>query len=585
MVAPSSHHEKTTNNFPGSSLPLLPSTKHRTMSKIQLAVHQDDADILLKTRNVLSDPILDKYRLAGQITQTGLTYITSLINDSYHLGKTGKLITVQELCILTDSFVAKLLTRGYNSVKEKGISSPTSVEVNELVAGFSPEVDDDGEYVFSAGDVVTVSLGVQVDGYTANVSKTIVIYPAGNAPAGPLVGAKADAVCATHIATEAMVGLLGLSLSPEKLPGHLAGSSVSGSVIRSMVDGIADSFNCVVVPGSKIRRVRRFLAGQAEGIVAERDFKGVVWDESHQEERLLRKGTGTHLIVSEKSEYKSASNATAVPTDEFIVVPGEVYQIDIRMVSLADINEAGLVTLEEVDQFTGKNNKQEFNSKPTIHIRDFAMNHQLKLRSARKLLGEVDRKFSVYPFKLAYTSKHFPINVDDSQTIPQQIDDLKKDVGANKLGLSEMSNRHLVKSKPIQITKFIPLEKILLSANPTGKHGVDANKPVLPGMELPLPQLGVSSLKLKALLKSGQNIANVRESTTVVISNLGNEVIRLTGGSAPSWVSSKFELTGELKETIEQVVKLSRDERFGVKVKVVKGLKVEGEKVEEMELA
>ena len=53
---------------------------------MQVAVHQEDADILLKQKNILNEDVVEKYRVAGQITQTGLTYLTSLINNSYHLG-------------------------------------------------------------------------------------------------------------------------------------------------------------------------------------------------------------------------------------------------------------------------------------------------------------------------------------------------------------------------------------------------------------------------------------------------------------------------------------------------------------------
>ena len=133
-------------------------------------------------------------------------------------------------------------------------------------------------------------------------------------------------------------------------------NTVTGSQIRELVDAIADSFNCVVVPGSKIRRIRRFLAGQAEGIVAERDFKGVVWDESHQEARLLKQSnnTSTDLILLDSNKPVQTNNSSAIPTDDFVVVPGEVYQIDIRMTGLSDVNEIGIVTTEEIDHFTGK---------------------------------------------------------------------------------------------------------------------------------------------------------------------------------------------------------------------------------------
>ena len=201
------------------------------------------------------------------------------------------------------------------------------------------------------------------------------------------MGSNADALCACHLATESVVVLLGCSLSPEKLPANLknVSNTVTGSQIRELVDAIADSFNCVVVPGSKIRRVRRFLAGQAEGIVAERDFKGVVWDESHQEARLLKQSnnTSTDLIVLDSNKPVQTNNSSAIPTDDFVVVPGEVYQIDIRMTGLSDVNEIGIVTTEEIDHFTGKNNKQDFNAKSSIFIRDFAVTHQLKLKTSK----------------------------------------------------------------------------------------------------------------------------------------------------------------------------------------------------------
>ncbi|EMG46872.1 ARX1 Probable metalloprotease ARX1 [Candida maltosa Xu316] len=547
---------------------------------MQLAVRQEDADILLKQKNILDEPVIEKYRVAGQITQTALAYITSLINNSYHLQTSPKL-SVQQLCLLSDSFLVKLLSRQYvNKVNEKGIAHPTTINVNHLVNGFAPEIDDDRDFLLNEGDVVTISLGAQIDGYTSQVSHTLVIYPPSPdaKPAGPLLGNNADALCACHLATESVVVLLGCALSPEKVPASLknASNTITGTQIRQLVDAIADSFNCVVVPGSKVRRVRRFLAGQAEGVVAERDFKGVVWDESHQEARLLKQATNgsTDLILSDSTNKPvTTNNSSAIPTDDFTVVPGEVYQIDIRMSGLSDSEEIGIITTEEIDHFTGKNNKQEFNSKSSIFIRDFAVTHQLRLKTSRQLLGEIDKKFSVFPFKLDYATTSFPINLESSEEdIKQQIEQIIKDMKSNRLGAAELSNRHLIQAKPIQITKLIPMKEILLSANPTGKHGIDAAKPVLPGMEIPLPNLGISSLKLRSLLKTGKNISNVRESTTVAINENNQELIRLTGGESTcksNWIHSQYKLNNELNEVITQLSQLSKDKRFGIKIKEV----------------
>lgn len=566
---------------------------------MQLAVHQDDANILLKERNNLTESTLDKYRTAGQIAQTGLKYVISLINDSYHLGKVDRPYSVQELCILGDSMIHKLLSKVYantEKVREKGIAMPVNIDVNEFVNGFSPELDDNNDYTFKQGDTVTITLGVQIDGYTANISHTIVIYPPGVEiegelkPSGPLLGPEADSMIASNIANEAVVALLGLSLTPEKLsnlPLQAIGGNdkvISGKMIRNLVNSIAESFNCVVVPGSKVRRVRRFLAGQAEGIVAETDFKGVVWDESDQETNLMKRSSNNTELITQEDARKSgniSNNSSAIPSDEFIISADEVYNIDIKMTSINKFEkEVGLITLKEIDEFSGKNNqKDEFISKSTIFIRDFAITHQLKLKSSRKLLGHIDKTYSVYPFKLSHTCESFPIKFNDN--IFQQLDKIKKELKTNKLGLSELNNRYLVRGKPIQTTQFLPLEIILKSANPTGRHGIDSNKPVLPGMEIPLPQLGISSLKLKSLLKHSKPVGGVsRESTTVVLNSNNQEVIRLTGGNKtvnPSWTHSNFQLNDSISQFVNQLSDLTQDSRFGIKIKEVQPLKINNE--------
>lgn len=549
---------------------------------MQLAVHQDDANILLNERNTLSESVLEKYRTAGQISQTTLKYLIQLINDSYHLGKTERPYSVQELCVLGDSMLMKLVDNVYKDegkVREKGLAHPVTLDVNEFVGNVSPELDSTSpQYTFQAGDTVTISLGAQVDGYTALASHTIVIYPPGVMvdneikPEGPLLGSKADAIVATYIATEAMAALLGLALTPEKIqsiPGlENSASVITGTTIRNVVDSIAASFGCVVIPGSKVRRVRRFLAGQAEGIVAEKDFKGVVWDESSQEAELLRKATGSDMIIHDNKKSASTSVSSAIPTDEFVIEAGEVYNIDLRLCSTAEFQEKGLITLEDID---------DPKNKPTIFIRDVAVTHHLRLKSARRLLGFVDREFSVYPFKLTHTCESFPVDFENGN-VHQQLAAIKDEIKVHRLGLSELSNRHLTRPKPIQRTKHIPFAKILTTANPTGRRGIDANKLSLPGKEVPLPALGVSALKLKSLLKFGVPAPAVaRESTTVVLNNITNETIRLTGGNktvAPSWVHSKYQVTGQNAGLVHALSQLVQDSRFGIKVKEVQPFKL-----------
>lgn len=542
-------------------------TFHIPPSKMQLAVQQEDADILLKTRNVLDSLVLDKYRQAGRIVLAGLKYAIDLVNERYHFSHTP--ILAQEMCLLCDSFLASELAKVYtHKVREKGIAFPTSVDVNELALGFSPEMDDAAPYTFNAGDAVTVSMGVHIDGYTANVAHTLVIYPPGEGPnavpAGPLLGSKADAICAAHLATETVIGLLGLALLPEKIPAGLGQGPIGGSHIRHAVDAIAASFNCVVAPGSKVRRVRRFLAGQAEGIVAERDFKGVVWDELHQEQALLALGQTKDLVKHVPS--KRSDTANAMPTDEFIVEAGEVYQVDMRFCGMAENDTLGVVTLEEVDNYLGKNHQTEMNAKASVFVRDYMVSHALKLLGARKLLKQVDAKFGVFPFKLQHAVASFPVSIDDMERpLDTQMDEVRKQVRQHRLGLSELNNRHMVRARPIQMTKFVPLREILLASNATGRHGMDMDKPVLPGMEVPLPQMGVSLLKLRSLCKLGTAIASVRQVATIMLCVDLPEIVCVSS-KGPSYVHSTMQLQGGLQGTVEQISKMMDDKRYGLKI-------------------
>lgn len=538
---------------------------------MSLAVHQDDADVLLHLKNVLDERVVEKYRVAGQIVQTALVYLELVIANP----PSGTIPTITDLCVLTDLYMAKLLAKAYTTVREKGIAVPTQIDINELSTGFAPEVTDDkgSTYVLSVGDVAKVSLGVHIDGYTATVSHTLVVYPQG-VDRAPLLGAKADAVCAAHVATETLVRYLGLALAPEKTPQLFrvnGNAQVTGSQIRQIVDTIADAYNCVVVPGSKVRRIRRFLAGQAEGIVAEREFKGVVWDESHQELAWLAKAAGTDIV---KREHKVTGDAhLAIPTDDFVVEAGEVFQIDLRMAPMREMSGPGVVTLEEIDHFTGKNGKNEFNCRPTMFVRDYAITHALKLKLARKLLAQVDKKFTVFPFKLTYCLSQFPLPDELAETLAK----LQADVIQGKLGLAEVQNRHLVKAKPIQMAKFIDLKTIVDSSTSTGRHGVDASKPVLPGMEVPLPQLGMTLLKLKLLLKHAVPVPVVREATTVVLNQVDGEVLRLTGGlAAPvAFVHSDYTLPELVAGPIGELMALGEDKQYGLAIKECKHYKVD----------
>lgn len=593
---------------------------------MDLAVSREDTEILLKDRNVLQESVLDKYRTAGQICQTTLKYLTGLINDSYHYRSSGKLFTIPELCLLADSFMLTRLEQCYrNKVNERGIAIPTTLDVDQVASGWCPELDDvsnlinwnkDSSDAFASsitgvlkpGDIVKITLGVHIDGYTSQLSHTMVIYPVDEAlqgpdrvPTGPLLGGKADAIAATHIAMETVVALLACALTPEKLPQSLdqeGSKTVNGHVIRRVVDTIAQSYNCAVVPGSRVRRVRRFLAGQNEGIVAEREFKGVVWTESHQEAQLLCQidQESVEELTVAKRTTQSTTTTSAIPTDDFTVQAGEVFLIDLKMCSLEHCQKKGLVTLEVVDSYTGKSHKSnKLVARSGAYVRDFAQSHILKLKTSRQLLTKIDKQ-GVYPFKLSHLSPHLPFTLGSSE---EELNELKQDLKSFRLGMSEISNNYLCVDCPIQVAKWVPWDHILNSTNSNGNLSYDATATLqLPGHELPLPKLGISSLRLKSLMNSTSKSLSLpvaRECSTVVL--CGNDVssgerpelLRLTGGSKtcqPSWVHSEHELNNEnpVVQGIFQLSALTEDKRFGLLLKETQPMKFSQASADAMEL-
>lgn len=569
---------------------------------MDLAVSREDSEVLLRERNVLEPSVVDKYRVAGQVCQTALQYVAQLIDGAYHGGRSARPPTVAELCLLGDAFVMRRLEHLYaNKVNERGIAQPTAIDVDQVACGWSPEIDDqenvaawnrgaDGSFastiegVLRAGDLVKISLGVHIDGYTCRLSHTMVIYPPETS--GPLLGGKADAVAAAHIAMEAVVALLACALTPEKLPASLdpSGSKqVNGHTIRSVVDAVARGYNCCVLPGSRVRRVRRFLAGQNEGIVAERDYKGVAWTESHQEAQFLALVDHQQELTVAKRTAQAAATS-AIPSDDFTVSPGEVYLIDLKMCPLRDCNKRGLVTLEAVDAYTGKSHRGDrVVARAGAYVRDFAQSHHLKLKTSRQLLTRIDKQ-GVYPFKLAHLSPQMPVNdLDDEEVLA-----LKQDLKSFRLGMSEISNNYLCVDVPTQVCKWVPWDHILKSTNSNGNLSYDATATLtLPGHELPLPKLGISALKLKSLVNSTNETKSLpvaTECSTVVLCDTDvstgerPELLRLTGGSKtcnPSWIHSEYELdnTDPIVQGIVQLSALTKDHRFGLLLKETQPMK------------
>jgi metalloprotease ARX1 len=228
------------------------------------------------------------------------------------------------------------------------------------------------------------------------------------------MGPGADAMVAAYVATEAVVSLLSLSVSPNS---PLGADGVTGVTIRELVESIAKTFHTKVVPGSRVRRIRRFLAGQSDA-VQESDAKGVFWEQEREEARVLGEP------VDDSS-------------DEFRVEAGEVWVVDIQMAGTEGAK--GTVRLKE---FAGYGSSVV---RPAIYSRDYTVTYNLKVPAARQLLGRISAETSVYPFKLSYIASD------------------KSELNAARLGLGELVQHYILVPHAVQVAELYPLETLQTS--------------------------------------------------------------------------------------------------------------------------
>ncbi|CAN6619522.1 probable metalloprotease Arx1p [Trichomonascus vanleenenianus] len=474
------------------------------MSGMELELSAEQK-VLLNDKNRLTESVLEQYRLAGQIAQTALLLVSTLVstnNDERSIG---------EICRIGDKFLLRATSTAFKKqVEEKGIALPVQIERANFASNVAPEEDDtfQGGYL-KVGDIVKISLGVHINGYTAQASHTVVIRDTeqDQNPAEeifPLQGTDADAVCAAYIATEAVISLLSVVLSPD-VPIAAAGGQITGQKIRALVEKIASIFRVKVAPGSRVRRVRRFLAGQSH-VVNENDFKGYVWDEQKEEARELSRIQGA-VVQSEENSLSTDFQ------DDFAVEAGEAWLVDIRMA--ATDGKRGIIRSKD---FIGPN---DVIAAPTIYSRDYSITYGLKVNAARNLLSKSAALTSVYPFKLSYIAED------------------KSEFNTAKLGLSEIVQHHIFVPHEIKTAQFIPLD-VFAKGTPSNKEIKKNASPV--------------------------NIA--REMTTIVLipasqsANGSSEVMRLTGGSKsapPPWVHSKYEITDP---TINELLNFRRNKKM-----------------------
>jgi len=171
--------------------------------------------------NISDDLVVTKYKMAGEITNKVLKEVVTACLAS---------ASVRDLCMLGDRRLTEETSKAFKKDKKitKGIAFPTCLSVNQAICHFSPLVSE-ADQTLEEGDMVKIDMGAHIDGYIAVVAHTVVVG------GGVTSGAKADALMAAHLCSEAALRLV--------KPGN------ETYEITETVTKIAEAFDCKPVEG------------------------------------------------------------------------------------------------------------------------------------------------------------------------------------------------------------------------------------------------------------------------------------------------------------------------------------------------
>lgn len=157
------------------------------------------------------------YKLASDIAAQAMNTVIEAVKPG---------ASVMQLCALGDSTIIDLANNTFRKKKDipKGIAHPTCISVNQQVAYVSPTQSED--FCLRENDVVKIYLGAHVFGLASHAGQTVICV---NNPAEtPVIGRKADVMCAAHFCGEAVLRML--------RPG------VKNFEIQEMIKKVAETF-------------------------------------------------------------------------------------------------------------------------------------------------------------------------------------------------------------------------------------------------------------------------------------------------------------------------------------------------------
>jgi curved DNA binding protein len=208
--------------------------------------------------DISNSDVCTKYREAGKIANLALHGLILQVKPG---------AKVLDLCKFGDTVIMQKCSTIYQKkVKgkaiEKGVAFPTCVSLNECVCHNSPLESDIGD-VLSNGDLVKLDVGCYVDGYIAVAAHTVVC---GEQPSSeePVLGPRADVLCAAHIAGEVAQKLL--------RPGN------TNSQVTKAIHKVAEDFGVKACAGVLSHRMKRFVIDGNKVILLREDTDQKVED-------------------------------------------------------------------------------------------------------------------------------------------------------------------------------------------------------------------------------------------------------------------------------------------------------------------
>merc|ERR1712213_19586 len=130
--------------------------------------------------------------------------VNRVLKETVALCKAGA--SVRDICIQADKKIDEETGKAFKKDKniQKGIAFPCCISVNNVICHFSP-LTSEPDCVLQDGDMAKIDMGAHIDGFIAVVAHTTVV---GSSAENPVVGGKADALMAAHLASEAALRLV-----------------------------------------------------------------------------------------------------------------------------------------------------------------------------------------------------------------------------------------------------------------------------------------------------------------------------------------------------------------------------------------